>query len=45
MTDNWVLNNNCDINVLAAKAVSAKSGIGLEVYQTSRVSSSMPETQ
>ena len=29
---NWVLNNNCDINVLAAKAVSAKSGIGLEVY-------------
>ena len=29
---NWVLNNNCDINVLAANAVSAKSGIGLEVY-------------
>ena len=29
---NWVLNNNCDMNVLAAKAVSAKSGIGLEVY-------------
>ena len=29
---NWVLNNNCDIYVVAAKAVSAKSGIGLEVY-------------
>ncbi len=29
---NWVLNNNCDIKALAAKVVSAKSGIGLEVY-------------
>lgn len=29
---NWVLNTKGDINQLAAKAVSDKSGIGLEVY-------------
>ncbi|MDH6305240.1 aldose 1-epimerase [Parabacteroides sp. PH5-13] len=29
---NWVLNTNCDINTLAAKAVSLTSGIALEVY-------------
>lgn len=29
---NWVLNTNCDINQLAAKAYSAASGIALEVY-------------
>ncbi|MDH6356940.1 aldose epimerase family protein [Parabacteroides sp. PF5-9] len=31
---NWVLNSNGDINVLAAKAISPVSGIGLEVYTT-----------
>lgn len=29
---NWVLNSKGDINVLAAKAVSPKTGIALEVY-------------
>ncbi|MDR3141768.1 MAG: galactose mutarotase [Tannerellaceae bacterium] len=29
---NWILNAGGDIHTLAAKAVSAKSGIGLEVY-------------
>ncbi|MDR1402306.1 MAG: galactose mutarotase [Tannerellaceae bacterium] len=29
---NWVLNSNGDVHTLAAKAVSPKSGIGLEVY-------------
>ena len=29
---NWVLNTNGDIKTLAAKVVSLKSGIGLEVY-------------
>lgn len=29
---NWVLNSKGDVNVLAAKAVSPATGIGLEVY-------------
>lgn len=29
---NWVLNTNCDVNILAAKAISETSGIGMEVY-------------
>ena len=29
---NWVLDNNCDINVLAARVVCPQTGIKLEVY-------------
>jgi len=29
---NWCLDNDCDINVLAAKLTSLKSGVSLEVY-------------